>query len=237
MFLAAIGVMFAGLYGGMLSSGAYFTWNRLGFDLALLIQFPLIHSFFLTPAGRRILTLGGRSKVAGDLATTTFVFFTSIQLLAVFLFWKPTGPIVWNAPQGMQIFTAAVFVCSWLMLGKSMWDSDLTLQTGLKGWFAVFRGAKPKYLKFSRSGMYRFCRQPIYLSFLMILITGPHWTLDRLMIAAVWGSYCVLGAIAKERRFARIFGADFLKYQTEVPFFFPFPRLKPAAEAPGRTAE
>ena len=225
LFLAAVTVMFVGLYSGMLQPGGHFSWGRLVWDLALLLNFPVIHSLLLTKVGRKIMTIGGRSKTAGHLSTTTFVLFSSLQLLLVFLCWKSTNLVIWHAPPFARDVAALAFIGSWLMLGKSMWDSDLTLQTGLKGWLAVFRGNRPEYRGFSRSGLYRFCRQPIYLSFLLILLTGPYWTVDRLLIAAVWGSYCYLGALAKERRFARVFGDEFLSYQKEVPFFFPIPRL------------
>ena len=221
IFLFAVILMFFSLLNGLGGSTGYFSWQRSLWDLGLLIQFPLIHSLLLTQKGRSILSLRNRSKLARHLVTTTFALIASLQLIVVFEFWRSTGVVIWEPPRTIQRLLACGFIFSWILLAKSMWDSDITLQTGIKGWFSVIRNRKPEYRSFPDGGVYRFCRQPIYLSYILILVSSPHWTLDRMMIALIWGSYCILGAIAKERRFLQFFGEEFQKYRERVPFMLP----------------
>ncbi len=226
-FLCAVGLMCFSLHGGLSgdlnSSGATFSLSRYLWDLVLLLQFPIIHSLLLTKQGQSILALRHSSKTMSYLTTTTFALASSLQLILVFSLWQPTGVMVWEPSRAVRQLFDIGYILSWLLLGKSMWDSDITLQTGVKGWLSVFKGGKPVYQRFPSRGMYRLCRQPIYLSFILILITGPHWTLDRISVALIWGGYCIVGAMMKERRFLAIFGSDFLSYREQVPFMFPTP--------------
>ncbi len=222
-FLLAVGLMCFSLHNGLSGPGAMFSIPRYIWDLALLLQFPIIHSLLLTKQGRSILSVRHRSQTTSNLTTTTFALVASLQLILVFSLWLPTGVMLWEPSPGVRHLFDLGFILSWLLLGKSMWDSDITIQTGIKGWLSVFKGKKPVYRGFPSGGLYRFCRQPIYLSYLLILWTGPHWTLDRISVALVWGAYCIIGAMMKERRFLEIFGGDFLRYCERVPFMFPIP--------------
>jgi protein-S-isoprenylcysteine O-methyltransferase Ste14 len=73
-------------------------------------------------------------------------------------------------------------------------------------------------------GLFRLVRQPIYVAFAMTLWTVPTWTPDQLLLATTLTLYCLLGPRLKERRFDRIFGADWRAYRARVPYWFPLPR-------------
>ena len=79
------------------------------------------------------------------------------------------------------------------------------------------------------NGIYRFTRNPIYVSFALTTWTVPVWTPDQLLVAIVLTAYCVLGPILKEARYRRIHGARFEAYARTVPYFVP--RLTPAHNA------
>ncbi len=115
----------------------------------------------------------------------------------------------------------ALYAASWLLLLKSIVDAGFPLQTGLLGWWAVARGRAPVYPPMPRRGLFRLCRQPIYLSFALTLWTVPTWTPDQLCVALVLTGYCVLGPLLKEARFGRTFGAEFAAYRRGVPYFVP----------------
>lgn len=66
--------------------------------------------------------------------------------------------------------------------------------------------------------MFAVCRQPIYLGFALTLWTGPIWTPDRLLLATIWSSYCVLGPLHEERRYLRLHGEAFARYQQRMPY-------------------
>lgn len=187
-------------------------------NILLLLQFPILHSFFLTARGGKLLSKLHPYGLGKDLATTSFATFASIQLLIVFLFWSPSISI-WFFPEGAILKVwVVVHLFSWLFLIKALYDAGFALQSGFLGWGAVIKGQSPKYSSFPERGLFKYCRQPIYLGFFAILITAPTWTLDHVLIATVWGFYCFFGAKLKEKRFERIFGSSFKAYQKRVPF-------------------
>jgi protein-S-isoprenylcysteine O-methyltransferase Ste14 len=166
-------------------------------------------------------------RLGRDLATTTYAMGASLQLLVVFGLWSPSG-ILWWEPAGAPggVFDLA-FAASWLLLAKAMGDAGLGIQSGSQGWLAVARGLRPRYGPFPQHGLFRWCRQPVYLAFALTLWTGPVWTPDHLVIAAVWTAYCVLGARIKERRYLAAFGDEFRAYQRRVGFWWPAASTEP----------
>jgi 2-polyprenyl-6-hydroxyphenyl methylase/3-demethylubiquinone-9 3-methyltransferase len=109
------------------------------------------------------------------------------------------------------------------MLAKSIYDAGLGLQTGAIGWLALYRGAKPNYPPMPTRGLFRLCRQPIYLAFALTLWTVPTWTPDQLAIAIPLTAYCLVGPILKEKRFGRRFGDEFERYRSRHSYFLPWP--------------
>ena len=75
-----------------------------------------------------------------------------------------------------------------------------------------------------RHGLFRLCRQPIYVAFALTLWTVPWGTPDQRAVAIVLTAYCVLGPLLKEIRFQRSFGAEFTSYRRRVPYWLPWPR-------------
>lgn len=225
LFLVAIAAMVAALHGGMqvgrgrLDGAAAFTANLL-----LALQFPLLHSFLLSRRGRGGLALLAPRDCARTLAPTVFTTLASAQLLATLLLWSPSG-IVLRDPQGLErgAFTVA-FAASWLFLIKALHDARLPIQTGSIGWVALLRGRAPDFGPFPTDGLFRACRQPVYLAFALTLWTGPVLTLDRLLLALLWTGYCVVGPLHKERRYLANYGAAYARFRREVPYLLPVGR-------------
>jgi protein-S-isoprenylcysteine O-methyltransferase Ste14 len=222
VFAIAIALMVANLYTGMgFGLGTLDGVPALVANLALLLQFPLLHSALLTGRGRRILAALAPRGLGRDLAPTTYSALAALQIAATFLLWSPSG-ITWWQPGGfVRIAWIAPFALSWLFLTKAIADGGLGLQTGWIGWTAVLRGRRPAFGPMPERGLFARCRQPIYLGFAATLWTGPVWTPDHLLIATIWTTYCVVGPRHKERRFARIHGQAFADYRRRVPFMIP----------------
>lgn len=213
--------LFNGFTFGVFPIGQHVGWQVGRWcNILLLIQFPVLHSLLLSARGTKLMTRlpkqGGR-----DLVTTTFATISSLQLLAVFALWTPAER-VWFAPHGyLLVIWSFVYLGSWIFLARAIWDASLPLHSGSLGWQAVVRGRSPRYPTFATHGLYRFCRQPIYLAFALIILSGPVWTIDHLLCVLLWCSYCFLGPVLKERRFVQRFGERFVSYQKEVPFMVP----------------
>lgn len=193
-------------------------------NLALLAQFPLGHSLLLSGPGRRVLARLAPAPHGGTLATTTYVIVASLQLLALFALWTPSGVIWWEA-QGVAFWgLTALYGLSWALLTKASFDAGAEVQSGFLGWSSLLRGRRPVFPDMPVTGMFRFVRQPIYVSFALTLWTVPVWTPDQLMLASVLTGYCLVGPLFKERRFARAFGERFAAYRARTPYWLPIGR-------------
>jgi protein-S-isoprenylcysteine O-methyltransferase Ste14 len=190
-------------------------------NVALLLQLPLGHSFFLSRAGQRVLKTLAPKAVSADMAPTVYVIIAAIQVGLLFALWTPSGIIWWQAEGPLFYVFTALFLCTWALLGLSTLNAGIELQSGFNGWSAVFRGQRVRYPDMPTGGLFRFTRNPIYVSFALTTWTVPVWTPDQLLVALVLTAYCVLGPILKEARYRRIHGARFDAYAAEVPYFLP----------------
>ena len=222
LFAAGVGMMMYQMYFGMSRS-----WGDLAPHLGwlanaiLLIQFPVAHSLLLSKRGRSFLTKLAPRKFGDHLHVTTYVIVASLQVLALFLLWTPTGVTWWEASGAMLWLLTALYAASWFLLGKAIFDAGFTLQTGSLGWWAVYRNRRPAYPGMPTQGLFTLCRQPIYLAFACTLWTVPVWTPDQLLIATVLTAYCVIGPLFKEARSASLFGEAFADYRKIHPYLIP----------------
>lgn len=211
-------------------------WNWVA-NIALLLQLPLGHSFLLSDRGRRALEWFAPKAIASDMAPTIYVIIAAIQVGLLFALWTPSGVVWWQAEGTLFYFFVALFLSTWGLLGLSTLNAGLELQSGFNGWSAVFRGRRVRYPDMPTTGLFRFTRNPIYVSFALTTWTVPVWTPDQLLVATMLTAYCVLGPVLKEARYRRIHGERFESYARGVPYFVP--RLTPApAESkplPGET--
>ena len=222
LFAGAVTVMAVALYTGMkLGRGRLIGWSALAGNGLLLLQFPVIHSWLLTAAGRRLLWRLAPTNLGRPLATTTFVAITSLQLLICFLAWSPTGRTLWQPGAAIRMTLFGLYVSSWLLLMQSMREAGLRLQTGSLGWASVWRNREIDYPGLPVGPLHRIIRQPIYASFALILWTSPSFTVEKMVLASLWSVYCVVGSALKERRFLKFHGDAFRAYQKRVPFWVP----------------
>ncbi|MBL4848267.1 MAG: isoprenylcysteine carboxylmethyltransferase family protein [Planctomycetes bacterium] len=234
-FLAGVAAMVYALHEGLQSGqGPFRGWAAVAANAALVLQFPLVHSYVLSKRGRPLLARLAPAGLGRPLATTLFATFASLQLLAVFTLWSPSG-IVWFEPVGAaRIGFQVAYGVSWVLVVKTMGDAGLGTQLGYLGWFSLARGKQPTYPPFPQQKSFKVCRQPVYLAFALTLWTGPVWTPDHLAIALIWTGYCALGPLVKERRYEALYGEEFRRYQEVVPFFpglRPQPRVRSGAAA------
>jgi methanethiol S-methyltransferase len=224
-FVLGVGTMMVAMFFGMSRSlGSLEPPFSLIANAVLLAQFPLAHSFLLTRAGRSLLARLAPEGTGTTLAPTTYVTIASLQILALFALWSPSGTIWWRAEGGSLAALSLLYACAWFLLGKAMLDAGLALQTGSLGWVALLRNRKPVYPKMPERGLFRLTRQPIYVAFALTLWTVPTWTPDQLAVAVTFTLYCLVGPLFKEARFKRIYGAAFETYAERVPYWLPWPR-------------
>jgi protein-S-isoprenylcysteine O-methyltransferase Ste14 len=224
-FATAVGVMAHAMFFGLSRCAGPladpWAWPA---NLALLLQFPLAHSFLLSRPGRAVLRRAAPGGLGGDMAPTTYVILASLQTILLFGLWSPSGTVWWRAEGAGLVLLCCLYAAAWLLLAKSILDAGPSLQTGLLGWWAVLRGVRPTYPAMPTTGLFRLVRQPIYVAFALTLWTVPTWTPDQLVLALVLTGYCVAGPALKEARFRRLHGERFDAYRRAVPYWLPWPR-------------
>ena len=226
VFATAVVIMVIALYRGLNTGiGTLHGGMALIANALLLVQFPVLHSFFLTTRGRALMARFAPAGLGKDLATTTFVLIASLQLMAAFLFWTPSGVTIYAATGKALWFFWALYLSSWIFLIKALTDAGLGIQMGYLGWTAVVRGKKPDFGTFPTHGLFRLIRHPVYLGFALVMWTAPNITLDGLLLASSWTTYCLIGPLLKEHRYSGWYGEKFARYRAAVPYFLP--RLKP----------
>lgn len=210
--------LFTGMQSGLGTLPGIWAWAANGL---LLAQFPLAHSALLRPRGRRLLAGLAPGGTGDTLVTTIYATIASMQLLALFTLWTPSGVVLWRAEGAVFWLLCTAYGGSWVLLTKASFDAGPSLQSGSLGWVALLRGRRPVYPDMPQTGLFRVVRQPIYLSFALVLWCVPVWTPDQLVIACSYTAYCVLAPRWKERRFEQFYGDRFKAYQSRVPYFVP----------------
>ncbi len=231
LFAAAVlAMMLAMAFGMSRSLGSVpWPWAALA-NLALVLQFPLVHSFLLTGRGGKLLARLWPGAHGGTVATSTFALIASVQLLALFALWTPTGIVWWQAQGALWSGILVVYGLSWFLVVLTTWDAGIEVQSGALGWMSLMAKRKPVYPDMPETGTFRVVRQPIYLSFALTLWLVPTWTPDQLFLALSYTAYCVLAPIRKERRFAARYGDRFAAYKSRTPYMNPFSRPEPKAD-------
>jgi len=222
IFAAAVLAMMLAMFHGMSESFGQVPWPWAALaNAALIVQFPLAHSWLLTGRGGRLLARLVPGPHGPTLATTTYAIVASLQLLALFALWTPSGIVWWRAEGAAFLALCAAYGAAWLMLLKASVDAGAEVQSGALGWMSLMARVRPVFPDMPTGGLFRVIRQPIYVAFALTLWTVPVWTPDQLALAVSYTAYCLLAPRLKERRFQARYGARFGRYRAAVPYVIP----------------
>lgn len=222
LFAIAVLAMMTAMFFGMSESLGRVAWPwAMLVNGLLIIQFPLAHSLLLTGPGARLLARVFPGPHGATLSTTTYAILASLQLLALFALWTPSGIIWWQAEGVVFWAMCTAYAASWLLLAMASFDAGAEVQSGALGWMSLAARIRPVFPDMPTQGLFRAIRQPIYIAFALTLWTVPTWTPDQLALAINYTAYCLLAPRLKERRFADRYGDRFRRYRDEVPYAIP----------------
>ncbi len=222
IFLVAGTVMFLTILTGFqFSVGPFEGFGAVAINLLLLVQFPMGHSFFLSDRGMKVLEIFAPKSYAKTLRTTVYATIASIQLILLFTFWNFSGIFIWQIETPASLSMITLNLLSWALLSISSIQAGYKVQTGSLGWTSVYQGKAPVFPDMPHRGLFSIIRQPIYLSFSLVLWTSPNMSLDLFIVALSYTLYCYFGPMLKEKRFQKIYGKRFFDYQQKVPYYMP----------------
>ena len=184
-FAAGVLAMIVAMFFGLSESFGRVPWPWAALaNAALIVQFPLVHSALLTGPGGRLLARLIPGPHGRTLATTTYALIASLQLLALFTLWTPSGIVWWRAEGAAFWAICTAYAASWLLLLKASFDAGAEVQSGALGWMSLMARIRPKFPDMPTRGLFRVIRQPIYVAFALTLWTVPVWTPDQLALAS-----------------------------------------------------
>lgn len=200
------------------SSGPFVT--SLVIDLALLGLFAIQHSVMARTGFKRWWT----RFVPAPIERSTYVLISSLALIALFWFWRPLEPMLWNVEtESIRWFLYGISGLGWLLvLTSTFLISHLDL-FGLKQVWQYSRGARDVADQpFVTRTLYRIVRHPMMLGFLIAFWATPSMSLGHLLFALMTTGYILVAVkFLEERDLVAQFGDTYRDYQRRVPMLLP----------------
>lgn len=180
-------------------------WSSVLMDATLFSVFALHHSFF---ARARVKTAMA-SIVRDDLLRSVYVWIASLLLIAVCIFWRPVGGLLYHTTGAIVVAHLVVQLAGLFLITWSVRAIDPLELAGIRR-----PSADPSELV-SR-GVYGLVRHPLYLGWILIVFGAAHMTGDRFTFAAISTTYLLLAIPWEERSLERTFGQSYRSYQQQV---------------------
>ena len=194
----------------------------LGFALlvnaALLSLFAVQHSLMARPAFKR----WWRRFVPDAMERSTYVLFSNLALIALFIFWQPVGGVIWKVESplfALLLTVAGVF--GWCLVLVSTFLINHFDLFGLRQVWLYFRGEEYRSLKFVTPGPYRLVRHPLYLGWLFAFWATPTMTVAHLLFALLTTVYILAAIQFEERDLLQLHGEEYRRYRKRVPMLLP----------------
>ena len=184
----------------------------------LLGIFAMQHSVMARPAFKRWWT----RFVPKPVERSTYVLFSSLALILLFVYWQPIGGVIWDVqdPAG-QIVLYALCVFGWgLVLVATFLINHFDL-FGLSQVWRYLRGKENHTYTFVTPGLYKYVRHPIYAGFFFAFWATPTMTAAHLFFALLTSVYIMIGIRLEERDLVTYFGARYSTYKKQVPMLVP----------------
>jgi protein-S-isoprenylcysteine O-methyltransferase Ste14 len=187
-------------------------------NIGLLGAFALQHSIMARPAFKRWFT----RYVPKPIERSTYVWFSSLLLIALFVYWQPLGGIVWQVtdPVGRALLYA-LFASGWLIVLVATFLINHFDLFGLRQVWLYFRGKPYTPLKFGTPWLYRYVRHPLYVGWFLAFWSTPVMSVTHLLFAIATTAYILIAIQFEERDLVSEHGRAYADYRRQVPMLIP----------------
>jgi methanethiol S-methyltransferase len=187
--------------------------NWLLVDSLLALQFAVVHSWLLLPSSRSSLSRMMPSQFHGSL----FCVATCSGLWLMFIYWRCSSFVVWEATGWGLLAVRLGFYASWVSLFLTLRMTGFGYQTGWTQWLYWYRHQPLPRRAFNERGVFRVLRHPAYLSFLGLIWFTPRMTADHAVLTGTWTVYIYVGSYLKDKRLEFYLGDFYREYASRVP--------------------
>lgn len=196
-------------------------------NVALLGLFVVQHTVMARPGFKEKWT----RIVPKTVERSTYVLFAT-AVFALFLWqWRPVDAgVVWSVDgAGGQVLWALNWV-GWAVFFWSTFLIDHFELFGVKQVWNNMRGVTPPPMAFKTPVLYKLCRHPMMLGFLIAFWATPHMTVTHLFLTVAITGYIFIGIWFEERDLVQALGARYQVYQKQMPMVLPFGQRKSPQE-------
>jgi len=190
----------------------------LAVDVGLLTLFAVQHSLM----ARKWFKEWWTKIVPKPVERATYVLFSSLALILLFVLWRPLGGVVWSVEDPIGRFVLrALFAFGW---GLILYSTFLINHFDLFGLRQVWRnlvGQPESEYRFVTPGPYRLVRHPLYVGWLFAFWMTPQMTFAHLLFSVATTAYILLAIQFEERDLVREFGDTYEDYRRTVPMLVP----------------
>lgn len=193
-------------------------------DIGLLTLFALQHSVMARPAFKRWWT----RIVPESAERSTYVLFTSIALILLYVFWQPLGGMIWQVtdPTGRALLYGG-YAFGWLLVLYATFLINHFDLFGLRQVWLQLLGKPYTTLNFVTPAPYRLVRHPLYVGWFFVFWSIPDMSVTHLLFAVMTTAY-ILVAIQFEERDLVAAHPEYEEYRRAVPMLVPFTKRKGA---------
>ncbi len=185
----------------------------------LLGLFAVQHSVMARPAFKRWFT----RFIPTVIERTTYVFLSSLLLFVLYYFWQAMPGIIWNVESSIgSLILIGVFWLGWITVLLSTFMINHFDLFGLRQVYINYKGQEYSDLEFRIIGLYKLCRHPIMLGFIIGFWATPTMTAGHLLFAFATTAYIFIALQFEERDLLTIFGDVYENYRQKVPMLFPY---------------
>jgi len=187
-------------------------------NLTLILVFGLQHSIMARASFKRALT----RVIPPALERSTFVLASSLVLILVMWQWRPLPSVLWHVDNAVAATILwSINAAGWLGVPASSFLIDHFDLFGLKQALHAFRRTTVGQRGFVTPLVYKYLRHPMMTSLMIGLWVTPHMTTGHALLSAGMTIYILIGVRFEERALVRELGADYERYRTTTPKFFP----------------
>lgn len=191
--------------------------QALAIDLGLLSLFAVQHSVMARPAFKRWWT-----RIVPEAAErSVYVLFSSLALVALFIFWEPIGGTIWKTQGVTREIVIGIYLFGWALLLYSTFLIDHFDLFGLRQVWNRLRGKSYEPPKFYIPALYQVVRHPLYVGWLTIFWAAPTMTVAHLVFALTTTAYILIAIQLEERDLVDAFGERYIAYRRATPMLIP----------------